>query len=571
MNSLARKLITSELKKIKWQRKLSVSASLWKDEDFIIKSFLPEKKIPDMKLLDRVWVESAGFKKLVALECAETKKSYTYEQLQHNTGIFATSLLKKFGLKQGDIVAIMLPNSPEFVVTALGIVQAGCTMTTINPIYKELELTHQLSLTRPKLIVTTSKCYDTIKKAMHNANLDMRIIIKDSTETAIPNGTVRFTEIAENGEIDNALLDKVAKRKPDDLAVIPFSSGTTGMPKGVEITHRNAIAAIEIMSEERNCYATLATDSFQDVVPCMLPFFHIYGLVIILLGHLSKGCKLITMSTFSTGLFLDILKNQKASLLYIVPPIAVLLGKHPDVTTDHLKHVRRITSGAAPLSATDVQLVMEKSNGKLAFGQGYGATETTSLTTGALIGSTPDFASSGVLLSNIELKFVDPLTGNPVPCGEQGEIYVRGPVVMKGYHKSEEATADSLTEDGFYKTGDLGYYDKDVGLYVTDRIKELIKVKGLQVMPAELEGILRSHPAVADAAVIGMPHEYHGEAPRAFVIAKTGFKLSEEELQSYVAEKVAPYKKIEEVVFVNDIPKTNTGKILRMELKKLYA
>ncbi|XP_047997603.1 4-coumarate--CoA ligase 1-like isoform X2 [Leguminivora glycinivorella] len=504
-------------------------------------------------------------------ECAETKKSYTYEQLQRNTAIFATSLLKKLGLKPGDTVAIMLPNCPEFVVTALGIVQAGCTMTTINPIYKELELTHQLSLTSPKLIVTTSQCYDTIIKAMQNANLDMKIIIKDSSETPIPNGTTRFREVAENGEIDNALLEKVEKRKPDDVAVIPFSSGTTGMPKGVEITHRNVIAAIEIMDEERNCYPMLATDSFQDVVPCILPFFHIYGLVINLLGHLSKGCKLITMTTFSTGLFLDILKNQKASLLYIVPPIAVLLGKHPDVTKDHLKHVRRITSGAAPLSASDVQLVMDKSNGNLAFGQGYGATEMTSLTTASLIGSTPDFAASGVLMSNIEMKFVDPLTGNPVPAGKPGEMYIRGPVVMKGYHKNEQATADSLTEDGFYKTGDLGYYDKNEGLYVTDRIKELIKVKGLQVMPAELEGILRSHPAVADAAVIGIPHEFYGEAPRAFVIPKRGFKLSEEELQGFVAEKVAPYKKIEEVVFVNDIPKTNTGKILRRELKKMYA
>ncbi|KAI8432383.1 hypothetical protein MSG28_004790 [Choristoneura fumiferana] len=434
-----------------------------------------------------------------------------------------------------------------------------------------VELTHQLSLTRPKVIVTIAECYGTIQKAVKNANLDLKVIVKDRIDTPVPDGTIRFSEIAESGEADRALLDRLEKRKPNDVAIIPFSSGTTGLPKGVEITNRNIIAAMQLMAEEKNSYPKLANQSFQDVVPCILPFFHIYGLVISLLGHLTKGCKLVTMTKFSASLYFDILMNDKASLLYIVPPIAILLGKHPDVTKDHLKHIRIISCGAAPLAASDAELVLAKTNGKVQFGQGYGATETTSLTTTTVIGSEIDYSACGVPMCNMELKFIDPLSGHPVKIGEQGEMYVRGPVVMKGYHKNEQATADSLTADGFFKTGDLGYYKPGKGLFITDRIKELIKVKGLQVIPAELEAILRSHPSVADAAVIGIPHEFNGEAPRAFVIPKKDAKLSEEELQTFVAEKVAPYKKLEEVVFVNDIPKTNTGKILRRELKKMYA
>ncbi|GBP88156.1 4-coumarate--CoA ligase-like 4 [Eumeta japonica] len=249
---------------------------------------------------------------------------------------------------------------------------------------------------------------------------------------------------------------------------------------------------------------------------------------------------------------------------------AILLGKHPLVGEEHLRNVRHMLSGAAPLSASDVTPLLEKTKGKLQFEQGFGATETTSVTTSTLIGETFDYSCAGVPLSSIELMFIDPMTGKSVPPGQSGELLVRGPNVMKGYYKNEEATRDTLTEDGFFKTGDLGYYKQDTGLYITDRIKELIKVKGMQVAPAELESLLRSHPAVQEAAVIGIPHEISGEVPKAFIITKTDAKTSEEELQSFVASKVAPFKRIEEVQFVNNIPKTASGKILRRELKKMY-
>ncbi|XP_049700069.2 uncharacterized protein LOC110369861 [Helicoverpa armigera] len=570
MHNMARKLLLREIKNLKWQRKLSTSAVFRKD-DFIIKSTVPDIVVPKTRFIDRLWEESAGYKNQVALESAETKKTYTYSQLEKNTSAFATSLIKKFGLKPGDVVAVMLPNCPEFPVVAFGSLQAGCVLTTVNPIYKEFELAHQVSITEPKVFVTLPECYDTVTKSLNAAKIKAKIILVDSPNKPVPDGVSRYTEVAESGEADYKLLDKI-ERKGNDIACIPFSSGTTGLPKGVEITYDNILAGMEIMSQKENSFPTLANDNYQDILPAFLPFFHIYGLVIGLLGHLSKGCKLVTMSKFSASMYLDILKTQKTTLLYIVPPVAILLGKHPDVNEGHYRHVRHIICGAAPLAASDVEAILQKSKRAIEFNQGFGMTETTSLATSTFKGTkNVDFNACGVPMANVELKFADPITGEAVPIGQSGEMYIRSPTIMKGYHKNPKATEESMTKDGFFKTGDLGYYKPGSGLYITDRIKELIKVKGMQVAPAELESLLRSHPAVQDAAVIGVPHQFYGEAPKAFIIRKNGLKITEEELQDFVASKVAVYKKIEEVMFVDDIPKTASGKILRKELKKMYA
>ncbi|CAG9101518.1 unnamed protein product [Plutella xylostella] len=571
MNNLARKLFLREIKKIKVQRKLSVSAKCCNNNnDFIIKSPCPDVVIPKVPLMERIWRDSAGFLNRVAIECAETKKSYTYKQLQDCMAAFATSLHKKLGLSPGDVVAVMVPNRPEYPVVVFGTMQAGCVATTINPIYKEYEVTHQATLTQPKVVVTVPECYDVIVNGFKDAKVNAKIVVIDNPNTPVPDGAIRYTELAEKSEADYGLLSKVVRHE-DDTAVIPFSSGTTGLPKGVEISHKSMLASLEILGQERVCYPRIATDTFQDVVPCVLPFYHVYGLIILLLGHLPQGCKMVTMNKFSAALYLSVLKDYKASLVFAVPPIVILLSKHPDVTWDHLKHVRHLNSGAAPLAASDVQALLEMSKGQIQIGQGYGATETNSVTTGTLIGSKADHSATGVPLSNMELMFVHPETGKPVPIGEQGELYIRGPTVMKGYHKNEKATKETMTEDGFFKTGDLGYYDPNNGLYISDRIKELIKVKGLQVAPAELEGLLRSHPAVADAAVIGIPHEFYGETPKAFLITKPNAQVTEKEIQDFVASKVAAFKKIEEVQFVKEIPKTSSGKIMRRELKKMHA
>ncbi|CAG4959615.1 unnamed protein product [Parnassius apollo] len=568
---MARKLLIRQFKQLRSFRKFSSSAILKNQDQYVIKSPLKDIVVRDMRFLDRLWRDSSNFNNHVAIECAETKKSYTYQQLQKNMAVFATSLLKKLGLQPGDVVASMLPNCPQFPVIAFGTLQAGCVLTPVNPIYKELEVTHQVSTTEPKVFVTIPQCYDIVLKGIKNAKSNAKIIVVDSPKAPVPEGAIRYSEIVELGEADYSLLDKIEKRN-DEIAFIPFSSGTTGLPKGVEITYGNLLAACEIMQDERTSFPVLTKGDFQDIVPCILPFFHIYGLVVTLIGHLAKGCKLISLPKFSASLYLDVLKNRKPTLLYVVPPIAILLGKHPDVKEEHFQSVRNIICGAAPLSASDVYAIMEKSKNELQFNQGFGTTETTSLATSTLKDTEIlDYSACGVPMASVVLKFVDPETGNPVPIGEPGELYVKSPTVMKGYHRNEQATKESLTEDGYFKTGDLGYYKPEFGLYITDRIKELIKVKGMQVAPAELESVLRSHPAVQDAAVIGVPHEFYGEAPKAFIKCKNGQKASSEDIQTFVAERVAAFKKIEEVVFVDEIPKTSSGKILRKELKKMYA
>ncbi|XP_063828965.1 uncharacterized protein LOC135078297 [Ostrinia nubilalis] len=569
MTSVARKLFSGQIKNVKWSRKCYSSASVKKNE-YILRSVYPDVPVPNIRLLDKLWADSAHFKNHVALVSAETNKSYTYLQLQNYIGNFATSLLKKLGLKPGDMVAIAMPNSPEFPVVAFGSIQAGCVVTTVNPIYKEHELGHQLAVTRPKVIITIPQSYDTAVKALQLSQLDAKIVLIDNPADSVPSGVIRYTELAESGGADYSLLDKI-EAKHDDVAVIPFSSGTTGLPKGVEISHKNLLSSMDVMSHDKITLAELTSAEHQDVVPCVLPFFHIYGMVITLLGHLAKGCKLITMSSFQPGTYFDILEKERVNLLYVVPPLVIFLSKIPLVTKEHLQHLRYIFTGAAPIAASDIEALLTKTQPNTEFVQGYGATETSAMGSTTYKGSwNRNYGSCGDPMVNYEMKFIDPATGDDVVIGEPGEVCFKSTLVMNGYYKNKEATENSFTSDGFFKTGDLGIYRPGKGLYITDRIKELIKVKGMQVAPAELEGILRSHPAVQDAGVIGIPHEFHGEVPKAFVILNDEAEVTAQELQAFVADKVSEYKEIKEVMFVDEIPKNAAGKILRRELKRMY-
>ncbi|GBP88154.1 4-coumarate--CoA ligase 1 [Eumeta japonica] len=341
----ATKRLFSELRLIKGKTRVnySVVPKNLSREEHVIRSTLPDVVIPNTDFLDRLWRDSAVFRKLVAIvsimsECAETKKKYTYEQLWDLSARWATVLQR---LDAGDTVAVMLPNCPEFPVLALGALQAGRKVTTLNPIYKEFEITHQLKLTQPTVIMTNNDCYDTITKALALINQTAKILIVDKPAESIPAGAIRYSEVVENSKIDISTLQKV-RTKAEDTAFLPFSSGTTGLPKGVEISYKNLLATLEMTGHEKVCLPNLASESFQDVVPCILPFFHIYGLVVALLGHLTKGCKLVTLPKFSVDLYLDVLKNQKATLLYVVPPIVFfyLLEK---VTKKEMKDVFMFT------------------------------------------------------------------------------------------------------------------------------------------------------------------------------------------------------------------------------------
>ncbi|XP_072050904.1 uncharacterized protein [Amphiura filiformis] len=349
----------------------------------------------------------------------------------------------------------------------------------------------------------------------------------------------------------------------DDVAFLLYSSGTTGLPKGVMLTHRN------IVSNTFNTLNTPGAASFTPYVDCglaVLPFYHVYGCVTISLASLKIGVKLVTLPQFEPEVFLKTIQDHKITIGYLVPPLVVFLTKHPMVDNYDLSSLKDVMCGAAPLGG-ELAAAFKKRLNLSYVRQGYGLTETSSPLTVGKRGITSP-ASAGVLLINTEAKIVDPLSGKSLPPGGQGELWARGPQIMKGYLKNPEATANCIDAEGWFHTGDIGYFAEDGQLFVVDRLKELIKYKGSQVAPAELEELLLTNPAVADAAVIGIPDEEAGELPKAFVVLKGTEQVTEEDIAKFVAGKVAPQKKLRGgVEFLETIPKSASGKILRRQLR----
>jgi acyl-CoA synthetase (AMP-forming)/AMP-acid ligase II len=341
-----------------------------------------------------------------------------------------------------------------------------------------------------------------------------------------------------------------------DLVALPYSSGTTGLPKGVMLTHHNIVANI--------CQVdAVETYDQTDTLIGILPFFHIYGMTVVMGTALYKGATVVTMPRFDLGQFLQMMQNYGVTWAYLVPPIVLALAKHPLVDQFDLSRVKSILSGAAPLSKEVAQACAARLG--CIVRQGYGLTETSPVTH-----ITPNDparvkpGSIGLCLPHTQAKVINNDTGAELEPDQTGEIWIRGPQVMQGYLNHPEATTATIDTDGWLRTGDIGYADADGYFFVVDRLKELIKYKGIQVAPAELEAVLLTHPAVADAAVIPLADEEAGEVPKAFVVLRS--QADPQELMTYVAERVAPYKKIRYLELIDQIPKSASGKILRRVL-----
>jgi acyl-CoA synthetase (AMP-forming)/AMP-acid ligase II len=348
--------------------------------------------------------------------------------------------------------------------------------------------------------------------------------------------------------------------EPDDLVALPYSSGTTGLPKGVMLTHRNLVA---------NILQLQATGHYvlnDETTVAFLPFFHIYGLTVIGLGGLWAGATCVVMPKFELDPYLDLVERHRATLLHVVPPVVVALAKHPGVAGRDFAAIRKLFSGAAPLGAELTEQCLRRIG--CVVQQGYGLTETSPV---AHVSSGDPakikHGSIGSPVANTECRVVDPETGADLPAGGDGEIWIRGPQVMRGYFNRPEETRATIDADGWLHTGDIGHADEDGDFFIVDRLKELIKYKGMQVAPAELEAVLLAHPAVADAAVVALKDSEAGEIPRAFVVLKGAATAAE--LIAYVAERVAPYKKVRRVDFIGAIPKSASGKILRRLLRDI--
>ncbi|CAH9104665.1 unnamed protein product [Cuscuta europaea] len=354
--------------------------------------------------------------------------------------------------------------------------------------------------------------------------------------------------------------------KPDDVVALPYSSGTTGLPKGVMLTHKGLVTSLAQHVEGQNPHFYLRG---EDVLLCVLPFFHIYSMSIFLCG-LRVGARILIMQRFDIVPFLELIQKYKVTICPFVPPIVLAIAKSPAVDNYDLSSVRIVMSGAAPLGKELQDTVRDKFP-NATFAQGYGMTEGGSVLAMSLAFAKEPFqiksGSVGTVVRNAELKIVDPEMGSSLPRNQPGEICIRGDQIMKGYLNQPEATKSTIDGEGWLHTGDIGYIDEDDELFIVDRLKELIKYKGFQVAPAELEALLLNHPLLSDAAVIPMKDEEAGEVPVAFVVKSNGCTITEDEVKDFVSKQVIFYKRIKRVFFVDAVPKSPSGKILRKNLR----
>lgn len=508
----------------------------------IIKGPYPDVEIPETALTPLVLRRASELSDKPALIDGPTGRTVTYSQLADSIAIVAHNL-KQRGFKKGEVFGILSPNCPDYAIAFHAVATLGGIVTPINPLYTKHEIAHQLKDCRARFLVTIPMFMDKAREAATESGVE-EVYVFGEAEGATP-----FSSLL----VDNGRAEQAPINAREDLVSLPYSSGTTGLPKGVMLTHHNLVANIKQM--EGLCYF------FEtDRLICVLPLFHIYGLVVVLNMGLYTGATIVTMPRFELESFLKTAQDYEVSLAHLVPPIVLALSKHPIVDNYRLPKLRTIFSGAAPLGEELTRACMERLGCSVR--QGYGLTETSPVThSSPAPPKTIKFGSVGVPAPNTECKIIDLATGEAVGFGERGEVCVRGPQVMKGYLNNPEATAQTIDPEGWLHTGDIGYADEDGHFFIVDRAKELIKYKGLQVAPAELEAVLLTHPCVADAAVIPCPDDEAGEVPKAILVLKHA--AEPETIMEFVAERVAPHKKIRYVEFVEAIPKSPSGKILR--------
>ncbi|KQZ22560.1 AMP-binding protein [Microbacterium sp. Root553] len=521
----------------------------------MVRSSYPDIEIPDVSIHEFLFGDVAEDRlDAVALVDGVSGATTTYRQLIAQIDLFAGALAAR-GVGVGTVVGVLCPNIPAFATIFHGILRAGATATTINSLYTSDEIANQLADAEASWVITVSPLLAGAKAAAAALGFDDdHVIVLDGAD-GHPSLPALLGEGRSAPEVD---FDPATH-----LAVLPYSSGTTGRPKGVMLTHRNLIANVS------QCRTTISVGD-GDRVLAVLPFFHIYGMTVLLNFALRQRAALVTMPKFDLAEFLRVVQEHRTNWVFIAPPIAVALAKHPLVDQFDTSAITVVFSGAAPLDGTLAAAVAERLDCVVC--QGYGMTETSPVTH-AIPYDRPeiDRSSVGMLLANTEARLLAedgsdidaPADGVSAP----GEILIRGPQVMKGYLNRPDATAEMLDADGWLHTGDVATVTQDGVFRIVDRLKELIKYKGYQVAPAVLEAVLLEHPAIADAAVIGAFDDDGQEVPKAFVVVQQGAELDADAVMAHVATHVAPHEKVRQVEFIDAIPKSASGKILRKDLR----
>ena len=510
-------------------------------------------EIPEISVNDYALRHAKRLGDKAALIDGPSGNTLSYADLHIQVGQAATGLAAR-GFRKGDVLAIYCPNVPEYAVVFNAVAQLGGINTTINPLYTARELLNQLNDAGARFLVTTPLFLDKALEAVIGSSVEEVFVLGEAT------GATPFSDLLSVGNSP----PEVTINPRDDLVVLPYSSGTTGLPKGVMLTHHNLVANLC----QFHGFESQPRLEENDIVLAVLPFFHIYGMVVVMKLALAHGATVVTMPRFDMADFLALIQRYRITTLPMVPPMVLGLAKSPLVDQYDLSSLRTLFCGAAPLGA---ELSIEAGNRVgCPVVQGYGMTEASPVThLSPKNAKNAKPGSIGKVIPMTEVRIVDVDTGADQGPNAEGELWIRGPQIMRGYLNQAQATADSIDEAGWYRTGDIGYADEEGFFYIVDRVKELIKYKGLQVSPAELEALLLTHPDIMDVAVIPIPDEEAGELPKAYVVTRTGDLDNEPlaaQIMAFMAELVSPHKRIRVIEFCSEIPKSASGKILRRVL-----
>jgi acyl-CoA synthetase (AMP-forming)/AMP-acid ligase II len=532
----------------------------------------PEVDIPSASVYDYLFsglsdTDDADADRIALIDTKSGRQT-TYRELVDRIDSFAGALAAR-GIGVGDVIGLLAPNSSVFAAAFHGILRSGATATTINALFTAKDIAKQLTDSSATMLVTVTAMLPQAREGAAAAGIpDENLVVLDGAGRS-SDGYPNAADLLAAG----TPAPQVNFAPSTHLAVLPYSSGTTGNPKGVMLTHRNLVANV---AQIRPLHGMVA----DDVILAVLPFFHIYGMTVLLNAALHARARLVIMPSFDLGEFLGNIAEHKCTIAFIAPPVAVALAKHPLVDSHDLSSLNVVMSGAAPLDAELGHAVAERLGCKVV--QGYGMSELSPVShitpfDGGLLNMHDEapLSSVGWTVSNAASKLVDPESGDEIDppaegLSKTGELWFKGPNVMAGYLNNDEATRATIDDDGWLHTGDLAQADAAGRVYIVDRLKELIKYKGYQVPPAELEAVLLGHPQIADAAVIGVQDDEGEEVPKAFVVrrpAKDAEDLTEDEVMEFVAGHVAPYKKVRKVEFIEAIPKSASGKILRKDLR----
>ncbi|KAJ1667421.1 hypothetical protein IW140_000866 [Coemansia sp. RSA 1813] len=564
----------------------------------VVTSTLPPIDIPNTNIVDYVFGECKRLRgdDHPLFVDSSTGDSLTIGQVQSMTRRFATGLRNKCNIRAGDTVAIVARNSMNFPIAAYGVVTTGAICTPANPSYTPSELAHQLTDSQCKIVIVGDGAKDTVTAALKLVPQKVEhVLMMDETKSLCSQSIFEImgSEDDEEDTVTAALFS--ASGRPSDIANAPaylcYSSGTTGKPKGVLLTHRNMVANAMQINGLKQLDEPLAADSVAskqgyETFLGLAPFCHAYGLSYVLHSSVSLGGKIVIMPSYSFDKFLAAVTDYRITFGYLVPPIVCALSKDPRVDEYNLSSMHTILSGGAALSPSLIETTEERLRGVRVI-QGYGMTEMCPAITMLATCHRNPF-SIGILMPNCEAKVVDS-ENNEIDPAESGELCFKGPNVMPGYLNNQAATDHIFDSDGFLHTGDIGHIDAEGFFYITDRKKEIIKYKGFQVSPSELESILAEHPDIEDAAVMSVYDDNQAtEIPRAyFVLAKHAFEDSNscdsgympgvaediargQAVVDWLHERVARYKRLRGgFILIDNIPRSPAGKIIRNSLRNM--